>query len=149
MDSLIWAVISGVLALGVAAFLANYVMHQDEGTDKMKEIAGAIREGAQAFLGREYRIMAIFLIVVAVILAVIPNLGWKASVSFILGGLTSAAASFIGMQISIRSNSRSCAAVQHSLNKGLQVAFRGGCCYWSIYCGYRHSWYQHYLFCFS
>lgn len=126
MDPIIYCVIAGALSLIVAGFFARWILGQDEGTPAMKEIAGAIRIGANAFLSREYRILGIFIVVVAIILAFIPNLGWMASVSFILGGVTSTLTGYIGMQIAIRSNSRAGAAVQKSLNRGLQVAFRGG-----------------------
>ncbi len=126
MDPIVWAVISGILALALAGFLSIYILRQDEGTERMKEISDAIKEGATAFLGREYRILAIFVVVIAIILAVMPNLGWKAAISFVLGAVCSGLAGYLGMSIAIRSNSRTNAAVQKSLNRGLQIAFRGG-----------------------
>ncbi len=120
------AAISGVLALLLAGYMALYIVRQDEGTEKMKEIAAAVKEGAMAFLGREYRVLMIFVAVVAVILGVMPGLGWLASVSLILGAASSGLTGFLGMSMAVRSNSRTAAAVQKSLNRGLGVAFRGG-----------------------
>ena len=76
MDPILIAVISGLLGLVVAAFMAVYVLKQDEGSARLREISAAIKEGAVAFLGREYRILAIFVVVVTIILGVVPNLGW-------------------------------------------------------------------------
>ncbi|MDZ4231013.1 MAG: sodium/proton-translocating pyrophosphatase, partial [Dehalococcoidales bacterium] len=120
------AVISGVLGLVVAAFMAAYVLKQDEGSARVREISAAISEGAIAFLGREYRILAIFVVAVAVILGLVPNLGWLVSLAFVFGAFCSGLAGYIGMQIAIRANRRTAAAAQKSLNQGLRVSFRGG-----------------------
>ena len=106
--------------------MARYVLKQDQGSDKIREISAAIKEGALAFLGREYRVLVIFAAVVAVILGLIPMLGWWVSLVFALGAIASAMAGFIGMNIAIRANSRTAAAAQKSLNDGLRVSFRGG-----------------------
>lgn len=120
------SLISGLLGLAVAAFMAAYVLRQDQGEKNITEIAAAIKEGALAFLGREYRLLAVFVVVVAVILGIIPSIGWSVSFAFIFGAVCSGLAGFIGMNIAIRSNSRTAAAAQKSLNHGLRVAFRGG-----------------------
>jgi K(+)-stimulated pyrophosphate-energized sodium pump len=126
MDPMFVAVISGILGLIFALFLVLSVLKNDEGSEKMREISAAIQEGAMAFLGREYRILAIFVVAVAVILGLIPRLGWLVSVSFAFGAVCSALAGFIGMNIAVRSNARTAAAAQKSLNHGLRVSFRGG-----------------------
>ncbi len=126
MDPIVIALVSGILALLLAWFFAMYVLRQPEGTDKMKEISAAIREGANAFLGREYRILAILVVVIGIILSVIPNLGIWAGLSFAFGAVSSMAAGYFGMAISTRSNNRTAAAVIKGLNQGLMVAFRGG-----------------------
>ena len=95
MDPILIALICGVLGLGVAGFMASYVLKQDEGSKRIREISAAIKEGALAFLGREYRILAIFVVVVAIILGVLPNLGWQVSIAFIFGAICSGLASFI------------------------------------------------------
>ncbi|MFH1382570.1 MAG: sodium-translocating pyrophosphatase [Chloroflexota bacterium] len=123
----IWiAVLSGILGLILAAFMAAYVLKQDEGSAKVREISDAIKEGALAFLGREYRILVIVVVVVAIILAIVPNLGWMVAVSFVFGAICSGLAGYVGMSIAIRANKRTAAGAQKSLNQGLRVAFRGG-----------------------
>jgi len=126
MNPIIIAVICGAIGLGIASLMARYVLKQDQGSDKIREISAAIKEGALAFLGREYKILTIFVAIVAVVLGVVPMLGWWVSLVFILGAIASALAGFIGMNIAIRANSRTAAAVQKSLNDGLRVSFRGG-----------------------
>jgi len=126
VDPIIIAVIASVLGLALAGFMALYVLRQDQGSEKIREISDAIKEGALAFLGREYRILAIFVVLVAIILGVIPNLGLWVALSFVFGAICSGLAGFIGMNIAIRSNSRTAAAAQKSLNHSLRVSFRGG-----------------------
>ena len=126
MDPVWIAVISGILGLGFAGVLAFYVLKQDEGIDRIKEISAAIKEGALAFLYREYRILAIFVIVIAIVLGVVPSLGWWVSLAFLFGALCSAGAGYAGMNMAIRANSRTAAAAQKSLNEGLKVSFRSG-----------------------
>ncbi len=126
MNPIIVAVICGALGLVLAGFMARYVLKQDQGSEKIREISAAIKEGALAFLGREYRILAIFVVVVGIILGVIPMLGWWVTLSFVFGAVCSGLAGFIGMNMAIRSNSRTAAAAQKSLNDGLRVSFRGG-----------------------
>jgi K(+)-stimulated pyrophosphate-energized sodium pump len=126
MDPIFYAVIAGVLGLIAAAAFAAYVLRQDEGTEQMREISAAIKEGAMAFLRREYQILAIFVLVVAIGLGFIPSLGWWVTLSFVFGAVSSAIAGFIGMNIAIRANSRTAAAAAKSLNQGLRVSFRSG-----------------------
>jgi K(+)-stimulated pyrophosphate-energized sodium pump len=117
---------AGILGLLFAVYLVRFVLARDMGTDKMKEISMAIQEGAQAFLGREYRILAVFVIVVAIILGLVPNLGWLVSLTFVFGAVSSALAGFIGMSVAVRSNARTAAAAKESVNEGLRVSFRAG-----------------------
>jgi len=126
MDAVFLAVIAGILAFAFAAFLVSYVLRQDQGSERMREISGAIKEGALAFLRREYQILAVFVVVVAIALGLIPNLGWWVSLSFVFGAICSGLAGFIGMNMAIRSNARTAAAAQTSLNQGLRVSFRSG-----------------------
>ena len=126
MNPIIAAVICGALGLALAGFMTRYVLSRDQGSERIREISGAIKEGALAFLGREYRILVIFVVVVAIILGVIPVLGWWVTVSFVFGAVCSGLAGFIGMNMAIRSNSRTAASAQKSLNEGLRVSFRGG-----------------------
>ncbi len=122
----IWlTVIVAILGIGVAAYFAWWVTKQKEG-DKVAVIAKAIREGASAFLGREYKLLAIFVAVVFIILTVVPSLGWRVGVTFLFGAITSGLSGFIGMKIATNSNSRTATAAEKSLNSGLKVAFRAG-----------------------
>ncbi len=128
-DLTIYAIpLFGVLALLFAAYKASWVIKQPEGTEDMKEIAGYIHEGAMAFLSREYKTLGIFVIVVAVVLAI---LGAKTGapftfVAFIYGACSSALAGFFGMKIATRSNVRSANGARDNLSKALAVAFSGG-----------------------
>ena len=126
MNPILIAVIAGVLGLALAGFMACYVLRQGQGSERIREISAAIKEGALAFLGREYKILAVFVVVVASILGVVPSLGWLVSVAFIFGAVCSGLAGYIGMNIAIRANGRTAAAAQESLSQGLRVSFRSG-----------------------
>jgi len=124
---LVWiCVIAGLIGAAVVAFFVRYVLGQDAGSEKVQETSRAIREGAMAFIGREYRTLAIVVVVVAIILAVVPALGWRLSVAFIFGAICSMGAGYAGMSVAVRANGRTCAAAQKGLNQGLRVSFRGG-----------------------
>jgi K(+)-stimulated pyrophosphate-energized sodium pump len=126
MDLTWICVIVGLVGAGVVAYFVRYVLRQDEGTAKLKEISAAIREGGLAFIHREYRTLAIVVVVVAIILAVVPDLGWRMAVAFVFGALCSMGAGYAGMNMALRTNARTCAGAQKSLNQGLRVSFRGG-----------------------
>ena len=124
---LVWiCIIAGLVAAGVVVFFVRYVLRQDQGSDRIQEISGAIKEGGLAFIHREYRTLGIVVVIIAIILAVIPSLGWRLSVAFIFGALCSMGAGYAGMNMALRSNGRTCAAAQKGLNQGLRVSFRGG-----------------------
>jgi K(+)-stimulated pyrophosphate-energized sodium pump len=124
---LVWiCVIAGLVGAAVVAYFVRYVLRQDEGSKKVQETSRAIREGAMAFIGREYRTLAIVVVVVAIILAVVPALGWRLSVAFIFGAICSMGAGYAGMSVAVRANGRTCTAAQKGLNQGLRVSFRGG-----------------------
>jgi len=124
---LVWiCIIAGLVAAGIVAFFVRYVLRQDPGSEKIKEISAAIKEGGLAFIHREYRTLGIVVVVIAIILAVIPSLGWRLSVAFVFGAICSMGAGYAGMNMALRSNGRTCAAAQKGLNQGLRVAFRGG-----------------------
>ena len=125
------AVGAGVIGLVFSLYQRNYVMAQDEGSDRMKQIAAAIQSGAQAFLSREYRAVAILVVIVTValvLLSAVPGSGMSAltAVAFVLGALASGLAGYIGMYIAVRANVRTAQAASLSLNKGLRVAFASG-----------------------
>jgi K(+)-stimulated pyrophosphate-energized sodium pump len=117
--------IIGIIALLVAAGLAANVKKQPEGTDRMKEIAAAIHEGAQAFLVSEYKILFIFIVIV--FLAVGLFIGWPTAVCFIIGALFSIIAGYCGMNVATRANVRTAnAAREKGMSAALPIAFRGG-----------------------
>ena len=125
------AVVAGVIGLLFSLYQRSYVLAQDEGSDRMKQIAAAIQRGAQAFLSREYRAVAILVAIVTValvFLSSVPGSGMSAltAVAFVLGALASGLSGYIGMYIAVRANVRTAQAASQSLNKGLRVAFASG-----------------------
>jgi K(+)-stimulated pyrophosphate-energized sodium pump len=124
---LVWiCIIVGLVAAGVVAYFVRYVLRQDQGSEKLREISSAIKEGGLAFIHREYYTLGIVVLAVAIILAWVPDLGWRVSVAFLFGAVCSMGAGYAGMNMALRSNGRTCAAAQKSLNQGLRVSFRGG-----------------------
>jgi K(+)-stimulated pyrophosphate-energized sodium pump len=119
-------VIVGLIGAGVVGYFVRYVLAQDQGSEKIREISAAIKEGGLAFIGREYRTLLIVVAVLALIFAFVPGLGWKVTIAFLFGALCSMGAGYAGMNMALRSNGRTCAAAQKGLNQGLRVAFRGG-----------------------
>ncbi len=121
-----------VMAVAFAGYLAHYVLKQDTGTAKMREISDAIMEGANAFLKRQYKSIALIsivlagLIVAAYALAGQMDFGIKTAVAFIFGAFCSALAGYIGMWIAVRANIRAASGAQRSLNDALTIALRGG-----------------------
>jgi K(+)-stimulated pyrophosphate-energized sodium pump len=124
---LVWiCVIAGLVGAGVVTYFVRYVLRQDQGSEKIRKISSAIKEGGLAFIHREYRTLGIVVAIIAVILAVVPDLGWRVSVAFLFGAICSMGAGYAGINIALRANGRTCAAAQQGLNKGLKVSFRGG-----------------------
>ena len=120
------SVIAAAIGLVVAIGLASWIAKADEGNDRMKEIAGYIREGAMAFLTREYKIMAI----VIVVLALLIGFGLQSvttAILYVVGALLSVLAGFFGMKVATLGNVRTANAAQESgMNKALKIAFRSG-----------------------
>lgn len=118
--------LAGVVTLVFAAMLAAKVTRQDAGTDRMKEIAASISEGARAFLTAEYKILIIFVVVLFVLIGVgIGN--WITAVCFVLGALFSTLAGYFGMTVATKANVRTANAAKESgMNKALSIAFSGG-----------------------
>jgi K(+)-stimulated pyrophosphate-energized sodium pump len=129
-----------LVSLGVAWLLAREVLAADTGKPEMRTISDAIREGAEAFLSRQYRTIGLLSIVAAAAIFAfyflnrhVPNIEemgagtfWKVTLSFLIGAACSAIAGYIGMFVSIRANIRTAAAAMTSLNRALQIALRGG-----------------------
>jgi K(+)-stimulated pyrophosphate-energized sodium pump len=123
--------IVAIVALVYAYMRAAWVRRQDEGTDRMKMIGGWIAKGAMAFLGREYRVLAIFVVAVAVLLGVSnyyisEDTNAFIALSFVLGAFCSALAGYFGMKTATAANTRTASAARTGLNDALQVAFKGG-----------------------
>ena len=132
MDIIPFVFVIAVLSLGVAFYFARQIQAADKGTEKMQSVAAAIREGANAFVHRQYTTIAIIAIVVAVAIFVVftivgkPDQAWQTAASFLLGAFLSALSGIIGMFISVRTNLVSAAAVEKSPAKSLITALRGG-----------------------
>ncbi len=121
----LWGIIAcGVLAIIYGIWAIQSVMAADAGSQKMQEISAAIREGAQAYLKRQYTTIAAVGIIIFVIVGFL--LGWLVALGFAIGAVLSAAAGFIGMNVSVRANVRTAQAAIGSLAGGLDIAFKSG-----------------------
>ena len=138
MNILLLSIAAGVVALGFAAILTSRILKSDEGSDEVRFIGNAIREGAMAFLAREYRMLAVFVFGVFIVLAVFIDYdvldkmerdaaGVPATaLSYLAGAIGSGLAGFIGMSIAVRANTRTTVQAQRGLNSALRVAFNSG-----------------------
>ena len=127
MENLMYVVpVVSVLALLFAGYLAVKVAKQEEGTEKMKEIASAISEGARAFLTAEYKILIVFVILLFLLIGFgIGN--WVTAICFVVGALFSTLAGYFGMNVATKANVRTANAARESgMNKALSIAFSGG-----------------------
>ncbi|MFH1182121.1 MAG: sodium-translocating pyrophosphatase [Candidatus Woesearchaeota archaeon] len=132
-----YVLVFGISIFGLlfAGYLTRYVLKQDTGTEKMREISGAIREGANAFMKRQYSTIAILTLIVAGLIFAVytlfpmpkyPDYAWKTALSFMIGAVCSGIAGFAGMYVSVRANIRVASAAVSSMNKALRIALRGG-----------------------
>ncbi len=139
MSSYIWIpIVIGFLTILFAAYLALSVLRKDTGTPAMQKIANAIFEGAQAFLNRQYRTIAVLALVAAVVVggvlallsqgneAVRLSLAWHTSLAFLIGAVCSGVAGYVGMYIAVKANIRTASAATRSLGEALMVSLRGG-----------------------
>ena len=126
MENIIWVVLlCAVLALLFAAWKTSAVSKADAGTERMKEIAGNISDGARAFLFAEYKILVIFVAVLFVLIGLFIT--WLTAVCFLIGAIFSVCAGYVGMNVATKANVRTAAAAKSSgMNKALGVAFSGG-----------------------
>ncbi|RLI08329.1 sodium-translocating pyrophosphatase [Candidatus Bathyarchaeota archaeon] len=119
------APVSSILSILLGLFLFSYVTRKDSGTERMREIAGAIQEGSRSFLKTEYTYLAVFVAVMAVILSIALNV--KIGVTYVFGTICSALAGVIGMEIAVKANVRTAnAAKKGGLSSAFPIAFRGG-----------------------
>jgi K(+)-stimulated pyrophosphate-energized sodium pump len=129
MDSWILQILvlaAGVLALGFVGYLIFTILRESEGTEKMKEIATAIRQGAMAFLRREFITLTVFTVVVFTVLAIFIEPTPLVAVAYLCGTITSALAGWLGMNIATKANARTANAAIGSWAKGLRIAFSSG-----------------------
>ena len=124
MDLILISIALGVLAVVYGFVTSRQVLGASAGNEKMQEIAGAIQEGAQAYLNRQYTTIGMVGVVAAVLVGVF--LDWIPAVGFVIGAVLSGVAGYIGMNISVRSNVRTAAAAEQGLQQGLTIAFRAG-----------------------
>ncbi len=125
MDAIYWfAVGSGIVALLYGIYAVRSVLAASSGNERMQEIAGAIQEGARAYLNRQYMTIGMVGVVIFVILLVL--LGYKVGIGFAIGAILSAAAGYIGMYVSVRANVRTAEAARQGIAPALNIAFRSG-----------------------
>ena len=123
MDIMTFALICGVVGVAYGLMTTTWVLKQDAGNPRMQEISAAVREGANAFLNRQYKTVAM---VGAVVFVLLFALGKYTAIGFVIGAVGSALAGYVGMYVSVRSNVRTAQAAFTSMAHALKVAFRGG-----------------------
>jgi K(+)-stimulated pyrophosphate-energized sodium pump len=125
-NTIMFALLCGIAGVIYAIMTAAWVNKQDAGNAKMQEISNAVAEGAWAFIAREYKTVAMVLVVLVGILAFVPGLGTWAAIGFVIGTVGSALAGAIGMWVSLRANVRTAQAASKGLQAALTLAFKGG-----------------------
>src|SRR3989344_5005360 len=115
---------ASVLAIAFSGYLARNVLMRERGNDRMEEIAAAIRIGANAYLKRQYKTVAVFAAAIAVLLGAFISV--PTALTFVAGAVLSALAGYVGMQISVRANVKTAAAAKHGLARALDTAVKGG-----------------------
>ncbi|UCD39981.1 MAG: sodium-translocating pyrophosphatase [Candidatus Bathyarchaeota archaeon] len=124
MDILIIAPISGIASIITALYLYFYIKNQDPGTSKMKNISNAIREGAVAYLKRQYMTLAVFSAIMAILIAVF--LDYNQAIAYVIGSICSGLAGFLGMDVALHANVRTAQAARKGLKKAFSIGFYGG-----------------------
>src|SRR5512140_1052777 len=120
------ALACGAAGVVYALIIAAWVNKQDAGNEKMKQISDAVKEGAYAFLAREYKTVAMVAAVLFIVLAIVPKLGLWSAIGFLIGTCGSAFAGFVGMWVTVRANVRTTQAASKGLQNALTLSFKGG-----------------------
>src|SRR5438876_10268127 len=119
-----FGVAGGLAAVAFVVVLTSLGLAKPTGNDRMREIAAAIQEGAAAYLNRQYTVIAIIGVVIAIVIGF--SIDWRTAALYVVGAVLSASAGYVGMNIAVRANLRTAEAARSGLNSALQVAFRGG-----------------------
>src|SRR5919204_6330873 len=117
---LVWVVLAGAAAVLYAVGLTVWVLRQPTGNDRMREIAAAIQEGASAYLNRQYIVIAVIGVIIAVVLLI--TLGWTTAILYLVGAALSAGAGYVGINVAVRSNLRTAEAARGGVHKTPRVA---------------------------
>ncbi|HEY7560595.1 MAG TPA: sodium-translocating pyrophosphatase, partial [Gaiellaceae bacterium] len=124
--TVLFALLCALFGIAVGLYLTWWILQQPAGTERMREIARAVQEGAAAYLRRQYMTIAVVAVVPFLLIGLYPKLGWGTAIGFLVGAIFSAAAGFIGMNVAVRSNVRTAEAAKRGLTPALNVAFRAG-----------------------
>jgi K(+)-stimulated pyrophosphate-energized sodium pump len=122
----IFALACAVIGIAYGAISIKWILAQPDGNERMREIAAAVKEGATAYLKRQYTTVAIVGVVLFLVIGFIPQLGWATAWGFFIGAVFSGLSGIIGMNVSVRANVRTAEAARTGLNEALSIAFRGG-----------------------
>jgi len=124
--AVLFALLCGGVAVAYGIYLTTWLLSLPPGNERMQEIGKAIQEGASAYLRRQYQTIAIVAVVPFLLIGFYDKLGWGTAIGFLIGALLSSAAGFIGMNVAVRSNTRTAEAAKQGLKPALNVAFRAG-----------------------